>query len=299
MRVREKVGSELRAAWRGIRARRWRAPLIVGLLAVSLGAAVVVFSAADSFVFGRVPYPNTDRLIVLQRTSAFGGTNDYLPPEIVAEWRKHTDLFTAVHAHDRGPSMYLTVGDLTESVRSQLVTPGLFEALGTVPRWGRPLQPGDESPDRDPVAVIAEELLDALYERLFGDVRLAVSVTSALGSLAFIVASAGVYGVMAFLVSGRTREIGVRMALGAAPADIRRMFLLSSARTLVAGALLGIAGAAMMARTIESMLFGVSATDATALLGMAAALGTAVVAASVPPAARAARTNPLDALRHE
>src|SRR5687768_2231838 len=126
MRVRETVGSELRAAWRGLRARRWRAPLIVGLLAVSLGAAVVVFSAADSFVFGRVPYPNAERLIVLQRTSAFSGTSDYLPPENIGEWRKHPDLFTSVHAHDRGPSLYLTVGDLTESVRSQLVTPGLF-----------------------------------------------------------------------------------------------------------------------------------------------------------------------------
>ena len=56
--VHEAVASELRAVWRGLRGRRWRAPLIVGLLAVSLGAAVVVFSAADSFVFGRVPYPN-------------------------------------------------------------------------------------------------------------------------------------------------------------------------------------------------------------------------------------------------
>ena len=170
MRVREAVGSELRAAWRGIRARRWRAPLIVGLLGVSLGAAVVVFSAADSFVFGRVPYPNVDRLIVLQRTSAFSGTSDYLPPENVAEWRRHTDLFTSVHAHERGASFYLTTGDLTESVRSQEVTPGLFEALGVRPRWGRWLQPGDESPDREPVAVIGEDLA----RRVFGDPSAAV-----------------------------------------------------------------------------------------------------------------------------
>jgi predicted permease len=147
--------------------------LIAGLLGVSLGAAVVVFSAADSFVFGRVPYPNADRLIVLQQTSAFSGTSDYLPPENVAEWRKHTDLFASVHAHDRGASFYLTTGDLTESVRSQEVTPGLFEALGAGPRWGRLLQPGDEGPDRDPVVVIGEELA----RRVFGDPSAAVGQT--------------------------------------------------------------------------------------------------------------------------
>jgi putative ABC transport system permease protein len=183
MRVHETVGSELRAAWRGLRARRWRAPLVVGLLAVSLGAAVVVFSAADSFVFGRVPYPNAERLIVLQRTSAFSGTNDYLPPENVAEWRKHSDLFASVHAHDRGASLYLTTGDLTESVRSQLVTPGLFEALGARARWGRLLQPGDEAPDREPVAVIAEELA----RRVFGAPAAAVGQTITSGEETLLV----------------------------------------------------------------------------------------------------------------
>jgi putative ABC transport system permease protein len=183
MRVRDTVIGDLRSAWRGLRARKWRVPLIVGLLAVSLGAAGVVFSAADSFVFGRVPYPNATRLIVLQRTSAFSGTNDYLPPENVAEWRKHTDLFSSVHAHDRGPSAYLTTGDLTESVRSQLVTPGLFEALGSGPRWGRLLQPGDEAPDRDPVAVIGEELA----RRVFGDPATAVGQTMKSGEETLLV----------------------------------------------------------------------------------------------------------------
>ena len=183
MRVRETLGSELRAAWRGLRARRWRAPLIVGLLAVSLGAAVVVFSAADSFVFGRVPYPNAERLIVLQRTSAMSGTSDYLSPETIPEWRKHTDLFSSVHAHDRGPSLYLTVGDLTESVRSQLVTPGVFEALGVPPRWGRTLQPGDESPDREPVAVISEDVA----RRFFGVPSMAVGQTLRSGDESMVV----------------------------------------------------------------------------------------------------------------
>ena len=165
MRVRETVSSELRAAWRGVRARGWRAPLIVGLVAVPLAAAAVVFSAADSFVLGRLPYPNADRLVVLQRTVRFTGSIDYLWPEAVREWRNHPDLFSSVQAHDTEAPLYLTIGDLTETVLCQRVTPGVFEALGVMPRWGRSLLPGDERPDRPPVAVIAEDLA----RRVFAD----------------------------------------------------------------------------------------------------------------------------------
>jgi predicted permease len=223
MRLRETVGSELRAAWRGIQARGWRASLIVGLLALSLGASTVVFSAADSFVFGRVPYPNVERLIVLQRTSAMSGTSDYVPPETIPEWRKQTDLFASVHAHDRGPSLYVTVGDVTESIRSQVVTPGLFEALGVPPRSGRWLQAGDENPDRAPVAVIGEDVA----RRVFGDPATAVGQTLKSGS-----ESLTVVGVMPatfrfptsreriwrpFDLSRRTPNRGVRGLFHAAP----------------------------------------------------------------------------------
>lgn len=120
--------AEFRAAWCGVRARGWRAGLIMVLLAVALGASAVVFSAADSFVFDPVPYPGAGRLVVLQRTSTFSGASDYLSPELIPEWRKHKDLFSAVHAHDRGRSLYLTTGNVTEPVRAQLVTPLLLRA---------------------------------------------------------------------------------------------------------------------------------------------------------------------------
>jgi putative ABC transport system permease protein len=150
-----------------------------------------------------------------------------------------------------------------------------------------------------PGTIVRVELVDTLYARLFGDVRLAVSVTTALGVLAFVVASAGVYGVMAFLVSGRTREIGVRMALGAAPSDIRRMFLMSSGRVLAAGTALGLLGAALMARTIESMLFGVSAVDPVSYGFVVVLVTLTVLAATLVPARQAARVDPTVALRAE
>lgn len=170
--------TELRYALRGIRARRWRAVLIVGLLAVSLGASAIVFSAADSFVFRRVPYPGANRLVVLQQTRSMMGASDYVAPEVIPEWRKHEDLFSAVHAHDMGASLYVTSGDVTEAVITAQVTPGLFETLGVAPRWGRTLQPGDEDPSHAPKAMIAEDLA----HRLFPDPSTAVGQTITLGS---------------------------------------------------------------------------------------------------------------------
>ena len=175
--------SETRWAWRGVRARGWRAGLIVALLSVALGAATVVFSAADSLVFDRIPYPNAGRLLVLQRVSTFSGPSDYVLPPVFREWRKHTDLFSAVHAHDRDISLYLTVGQVTEAIRTQRVSPGLFEMLGVRAQWGRLLQAGDEQPDRPAVAVIGE----ALARRVFGDPAAAVGQTLRAGTSEVVV----------------------------------------------------------------------------------------------------------------
>ena len=147
--------------------------------------------------------------------------------------------------------------------------------------------------------VVRTDLIDTRYANLFGDVRLAAAVTSGFGLLAFAVAIAGIYGLMAFLVGGRTREIGVRMALGAAPSDIRRMFLMSSGRLLVAGGLLGVGAAALMARSIQSMLFGVSALDPLTYGSvLVLVLATAFIATWFP-ARQASRVNPTVALRAE
>lgn len=171
------LSTELRHALKGIRARRWRATLIIGLLAISLGATAVVFSAADSFVFRRVPYPGTSRLAVLQQTNSMTGASDYVAPEVIPEWRKHVDLFSAVHAHVMGAALYVTTGDVTEPVITCQVTPGLFETLGVAPRWGRTLQPGDEDPSHDPMVVIAEDLA----RRVFADPAAAIGQTVTLG----------------------------------------------------------------------------------------------------------------------
>lgn len=138
--VMETFRRELIWAWRGIRERRWRLVFIVGLLAVTLAANLVVFAAADAFVFRLLPYREADSLVIIQRNSSFGASNDYISKGALLGWREQTDLFSAIHAHESGASAYVTRDGATETVRSHRVTPGLFEFLGVVPAWGRPLR---------------------------------------------------------------------------------------------------------------------------------------------------------------
>ncbi|HEY7510878.1 MAG TPA: FtsX-like permease family protein, partial [Vicinamibacteria bacterium] len=117
--------------------------------------------------------------------------------------------------------------------------------------------------------------------------------------VALFLACLGVYGVLTYTVSRRTREIGVRMALGATSRDVLRQIVGEGARLGGLGIALGLALAAGLARALQGILFGVRAGDPLALLGMAAALAGAVLAAAAVPARAAARTDPLAALRQE
>jgi ABC-type antimicrobial peptide transport system permease subunit len=124
-------------------------------------------------------------------------------------------------------------------------------------------------------------------------------VIAGFGVLAFGVAMAGIYGVMMFLVTGRAREIGIRIALGAQPSDVRRIFLRSSARLVLAGGVLGVAGAAMLSRAMQSMLFGVTPSDPATFVTVLIFVGTTALAATWFPARQAARVDPVIALRAE
>jgi putative ABC transport system permease protein len=118
-------------------------------------------------------------------------------------------------------------------------------------------------------------------------------------TLALTLAAVGIYGVMAYSVSQRTREIGIRLAYGAQPADVLRMILLQSSRLIIIGVVAGIAAAAALARLMESLLAGVGARDPFTFAAVAAVVTFAALAASYIPARRAMRVDPIVALRCE
>src|SRR5207302_9352996 len=109
----------------------------------------------------------------------------------------------------------------------------------------------------------------------------------------------GIYGVLSFAVAQRRREIGVRMALGADPRAVRRLILREVARFLLLGAAIGLPAAYGLARVIESILYGVRATDPRVFAAGVVLMAIVALAAGYPPARRAASTNPIDALRSE
>jgi ABC-type antimicrobial peptide transport system permease subunit len=126
--------------------------------------------------------------------------------------------------------------------------------------------------------------------------RYAAILAGALGLLALALASIGMSGVFAYMVRQRTREIGLRMALGAHPAQVVRLVLTSNLRALACGLAAGLAGAFAASRLLRSMMNGVSPFDPLAYVGVFALLIAAAIGASALPARRAARVDPVTAL---
>ena len=129
--------------------------------------------------------------------------------------------------------------------------------------------------------------------------RLAAQTIGLVGAVATALAAIGLYGVIAYTVARRTREIGIRMALGAAPEAVLRMVMRQGLVIIGAGLLVGAGLAAIAARAIASGLYGVSAADFTAWAAATLVLIAAAGLANFVPARRAARVDPSSALRME
>jgi predicted permease len=147
------------------------------------------------------------------------------------------------------------------------------------------------------LAVESPQLLRDVLDRTLSRQRMMATLVGLFGALALILAVFGLYGVMAHAASQRTPEIGIRLAMGAQPASIVTLLLGQGLRLLGIGMAIGLTGALVGTRYIEAQLFGVTATDPLTFVSGAVVLGIAGLTASVIPAVRAIRVDPISALR--
>lgn len=127
--------------------------------------------------------------------------------------------------------------------------------------------------------------------------RMGVALLSVFGMLALGLASIGLYGLLAYMVNQRQREIGLRMALGASRRSVRRMIVQQGLSLVAIGMGFGVAAALLVGRAISRMLFGVGGADLVSLAGAASVMGAVALVACYLPAHRATRVDPLVALR--
>ena len=186
------------------------------------------------------------------------------------------------------PYIQSTVSQMTVVVKG----PGGAAAMGQAMR--------DAVRAVDPtLPVVAIRTMDEYLARTLTSKRLMMLLLAVFAAVALTLAAVGIYGVMAYAVAQRTSEIGIRMALGAHPRDVLRLVVGQGMLLTVCGVALGLAGAYWLTRLMEALLFGVSATDATTFVGVAALLGAVAFLATWIPARRAARVDPLIALRSD
>ena len=247
--------------------------------------AVVIVNQA----FERVHFPEgSDRDALHRRISLTGPRGPWL--EVVgivrdSKYRTLTEPPTPIayvplaQNHETGMVLYVrTSGD-----------PAGF--VSAVTRAVQSREPNLPLPDVRP-------LMDSIGGSLYA-ARMGALLLSVFGGLALMLSAVGVYGVMAFSVSRRTREIGVRMALGARRGDVVRLVLADGLRLVVAGTALGLGAALAGARWLESFLYGISSLDGMTFASVPVLLAAVASIACLVPARRAANVDPLVALRSE
>jgi len=210
-------------------------------------------------------------IVGLARDSKYSQVKDKIPPVYVLPWRQ---------SESQGDNNFyvrtaLPTGETIRAIRSVMKTvdPNLpLEALTTLPQQAR--------------------------DNVYLD-RMISTLTVAFALLATVLAAIGLYGVLAYSVAQRTREIGVRMALGADAADVRGLVLRQVGVMTLVGATLGIAAALGLGRAAQSLLFGLQGYDPVVIAAAAAALAMVAFAAGLVPALRASRVDPMQALRYE
>jgi putative ABC transport system permease protein len=198
---------------------------------------------------------------------------------------------------EAGPAIYvpMTQNSFPNAMRSIfLVVRAKGEPTSLASSIERELRALDQEQALFQVRPLEEVISNSLSQRRFNSLLLVI-----FGALAGVLAAVGIYGVIAYSVTQRTHEIGVRLALGAQPFDVLKMVLGQGVKLTLIGIALGLVTALALTRVLSSLLYGVSATDPVTFLGIPLLLTVVAILASYLPARRATKVDPMIALRYD
>jgi putative ABC transport system permease protein len=214
------------------------------------------------------------------------------------EWIQVIGLVNDVRMSDlEGPSvpfLYTPVSQFQGTYSGRMLVRIAAKPADLVPRLRKTLQ----SVDRD-AALGKIETLDQILDRQYAGRRFNLLLISIFGALAFVLATIGIYGTIAYSVSRRTHEIGIRIALGAQAGNVLGLIIRQGLWMLIIGEAIGLAGAVALNEFISSMVFGITATDAATYSGVVVIWAAVTILASYLPARKATLIDPLQALRCE
>jgi hypothetical protein len=232
-----------------------------------LGRAAV----GKRMAFGSADGPLDVEIVGLARDSRHVAVKGEAPPLVLTPWRQDS---TAL-----GLAFYVRTSVPPE--RTLRAIPGAVARV-----------------DRNVAVVMLKTLPQQVRDNVYLD-RMIGTLSAAFAALATLLAAVGLYGVLAHTVARRTREIGVRMALGADGARVRGLVLGQVGRMLLVGCGVGLAAALAIGRAAQSLLFGLDGRDPVAIVGAAVVISAVALAAGYVPARRASRVDPVGALRSE
>jgi predicted permease len=233
--------------------------------------------------FARLYFPGQNplgkRLNLGADFEVVGVTRDIKYHELTERPLPHFDLAGRQMGFSRSTNLHL---------RTSLKAASLIPA---VRREARMLDPG--------LGILEVQVLDEVVANSLTTARMAATLTGLFGLIALLLAAVGLYGVTSYTVTQSTREIGVRMALGAQARDVLRLVVGQGMALTVIGLAIGLSGALLLTRLMTSLLFGVSATDPLTFVVIVLLLLGVTLVACYLPARKAAKVDPMEALRHE
>ena len=278
-----------------LRSRSFTATTVLSL-ALGIGATTAIYSLVDQVILHPLPVREPERLVLVdwkgdQVANGFGSRNLMSYPicrdlQLQADFsyrglREESEqaYFPLIEGSDAAGTFYVKVRGTPEQA-AQSIRSIVRSADSTLP-------------------LTYLRTMDEQVDRSLNTERILATLSAGFGALALMLSLVGLYGVMSFVVTQRTREIGIRMALGAGSSAAVWLVLRDAMVMIAAGIAVALPCVGVLGRLVESQLFGVTASDPVTITGTTLLLAAAALAAALIPAYRAATVNPTDALRAE